>query len=144
MDMTKAFDLLKHSLLFKKLMVSGLPVIFIRLLLHIYMMQTANVKWNCEYSSFFSLCNGLRQGGVISAILYCFYVDILFDRLRRKGHGCWVNGSFCGIFGYSDDNILLAPSISALQEMLKTCESFANEHNLKFSTDPRPTKCKTK
>ena len=92
MDMTKAFNLLKHSLLFKKLMVSGLPVIFIRLLLHIYMMQTANVKWNGEYSSFFNLCNGVRQGGVISAILYCFYVDILFDRLRKKRS--WLLGEW--------------------------------------------------
>ena len=144
MDMTKAFDLLKHSLLFKKLMSSGLPAIFIRLLLFIYMMQTANVKWNGVYSSWFNLSNGVRQGGVISAILYCFYVNDLFERLRRKGHGCWINGSFCGIFGYSDDNFLLAPSLHALQQMLITCEEFAIEHNLRFSTHPEPKKCKTK
>ena len=28
--------------------------------------------------------------------------------------------------------------------MLKTCEEFATNHNLKFSTDPNPQKCKTK
>jgi hypothetical protein len=28
MDMTKAFDLVKHSILFKKLWSKGLPVIF--------------------------------------------------------------------------------------------------------------------
>ena len=28
--------------------------------------------------------------------------------------------------------------------MLKTCEEFALSHNLKFSTDPNPQKCKTK
>jgi hypothetical protein len=39
---------------------------------------------------------------------------------------------------------LLAPSRDALQEMLKTCETYAEEHNLKFSTDPDPNKCKTK
>ena len=46
--------------------------------------------------------------------------------------------------GYSDDNICLAPSLNALQDMLKTCQDFAAEHNLKFSTDVNPTKCKTK
>ena len=30
-----------------------------------------------------------------------------------------------GIFGYSDDNLLVAPSLDSLQEMLKTCELFA-------------------
>ena len=92
----------------------------------------------------FSLSNGVRQGGVISAILYCFYGNSLFTELRRSGYGCHVNGFFHGIFGYSDDNMLLAPSEHALQKMLEICERFATSHNLKFSTDPDPVKCKTK
>ena len=48
------------------------------------------------------------------------------------------------MIGYSDDNWLLAPSRPALQEMLNTCEEYAEEHNLKFSTDPDPNKYKTK
>ena len=144
MDMTKAFDLVKHSVLFNKLLLSGLPLIFLRLLMFIYMKQYANVKWNNSYSSMFSLSNGVRQGGVISAILYCFYGNSLFNELRRSGYGCFVNGFYHGIFGYSDDNMLLAPSEYALQKMLEICEKFANEHNLRFSTDQNPLKCKTK
>ena len=144
MDMTKAFDLVKHSILFRKLWIKGLSVIFLRLLLFIYMMQIANVKWNGDISSQFSLGNGVRQGGVISAILYCFYVNDLFTLLRQRGEGCWVQGTFCGIYGYSDDNFLLAPSLHALQCMIDTCEEYAEAHNLKFSTDPDPVKCKTK
>ena len=55
-----------------------------------------------------------------------------------------MKGVFYGMVGYSDDNWLLAPSRQALQEMLKTCEEYAEEHNLKFSMDPDPNKCKTK
>ena len=144
MDMTKAFDLVKHSLLFKKLISSGIPMIFIRLLLFIYTKQFANVKWGNSYSSFFGLTNGVRQGGVISAILYCFYGNYLFKELRQSGYGCLVNGFYHGIFGYSDDNFLLAPSEFALQKMLEICENFASKHNLKFSTNIDPMKCKTK
>ena len=68
----------------------------------------------------------------------------LFTLLRQRGEGCWVQGYFCGIYGYSDDNFLLAPSLTALQSMLATCEEYAISHNLKFSTDPDPAKCKTK
>ena len=53
-------------------------------------------------------------------------------------------GHFRGIFGYSDDNWLLAPSLSALQDMLNTCQEYAAAHNLKFSTDKDLKKCKTK
>ena len=142
--MTKAFDLVKHSLLFKKLLAAGLSDIFIRMMLFVYVMQYANVRWNGEVSSIFTLSNGVRQGGVIATILYCFYTNDLFKLLRNKSTGCWVNSSYQGIFGYSDDNILMAPSISALQDMLTTFEEYAQEHNLKFSTDPNPRKCKTK
>ena len=144
MDMSKAFDLVRHGVLFRKLIDSGIPPIFLRLLLFVYLQQFSNVKWNNSYSEMFSLANGVRQGGVISAILYCFYGNILFSNLRKSGYGCWINGNFTGIYGYSDDNFLLAPSIYALQKMLEICEQFANSHGLIFSTDPDPLKCKTK
>ena len=144
MDMTKAFDLTLHSLLFRKMVKSGFPVIFIRLFIFIYMYQTANVRWNSEISIAFPMTNGCRQGAVLSAIAYCFYCEELFAILKRRRSGCWVLGNYHGIFGYSDDNWLLAPSLSALQDMLTTCEEYAASHNLQFSTDPNPEKCKTK
>ena len=48
------------------------------------------------------------------------------------------------MFGYSDDNWVLAPSFDALKEMMTTIEEYCSEHNLRFSTDPDPVKCKTK
>ena len=108
------------------------------------MTQYANVRWNGSLSDIFSIKNGVRQGTILSGILYCFYTNDLFTILRRKRTGCWVNNVFMGIFGYSEDNLLVAPSKDSLQEMLKTCEEYASEHNLKFSTHINPTKCKTK
>ena len=90
------------------------------------------------------MLNGVRQGAILSAIAYCFYCQELFHLLEKNRSGCWMNGYYMGLIGYSDDNICLAPSLKALQDMLKTCEKFALSHNLKFSTDPDPIKCKTK
>ena len=55
-----------------------------------------------------------------------------------------MNSDYLGILGYSDDNLLIAPSEDALQEMLETCEDYAAEHNLKFSTDSNPRLSKTR
>ena len=107
------------------------------------MNQFANVRWNGSFSEFFSVKNGVRQGAILSGILYCFYTNDLFTLLRRNRTGCWVNNIFMGIFGYSDDNLLI-PSLDSLQEMVKVCEEYASEHNLKFSIDANPVKCKTK
>ena len=50
MDMSKAFDKVRHSLLFKKLVSKGLPQIYSRLLIVMYRGQSANVRWNNTFS----------------------------------------------------------------------------------------------
>ena len=142
--MSKAFDLTLHSLMFSKMLEAGLPAIFVWLLVFVYVHQLANVRWNGEYSSNFTVKNGCGQGKVLAAIAYCMYCEELFTILRRKRSGCWVKGHYRGIFGYSDESWLISPSLSALQDMLNTCQEYAAVHNLKFSTDPNPIKCKTK
>ena len=107
-------------------------------------MQYANVRWDGKMSESFLLCNGVRQGAILSVILYCFYVNDLSKLLRKRRTGRWINDNYHGITGYINDSFLLAPTISASQEMLKTCQEYAESHNLKFSTDPNPYKCKTK
>ena len=144
MDMTKAFDLVKHCLMFKKIIKAGLSINFVRLIVFIYVNQMANVRWVGKYSDVLTMRNGVRQGTILSAIFYCIYMNNLFNILRKSRLGCWINGDFFGIIGYSDDNLLLAPSLHALQEMVLICESYAKDHGLKFSTDPDPKKCKTK
>ena len=142
--MSKAFDLTLHSLMFQKMLDTGLSAVFVRLLIFVYVNQLANVRWKGGQSSTFTVKNGCGQGKVLAAIAYCMYCEELFQTLRRRRSGCWVMGKFRGIFGYSDDNWLIAPSLPALQDMLLTCQEFAESHNLKFSTDLDPKKCKTK
>ena len=144
MDMTKAFDMTVHSILFSKMLKAGVSPIFLRLLIFTYSEQFANVRWNGEISSVFTMHNGVRQGAVLSALAYCFYCEDLFRLLEQKRSGCWIQGYYLGLLGYSDDNICLAPSLNALQDMLNTCQAYAAVHNLKFSTDINPAKCKTK
>ena len=144
MDMTKAFDNVKQSLLFEKLLDRNFPSIYLRLILKMYILQKAHVCWNGEVSDTFAIGNGVKQGGVLSPRLFCVYIDDLFSILRRKKTGCWVNGEFVGLLGYADDLLLLAPSRDALQEMISSCEEFASNANLAFSTHALPKKCKTK
>ena len=55
--------------------------------------------------------NGVKQGGIISPILFCVYVDELLNRVNGSGIGCHVGHlSYAGL-GYADDVALLTPSI---------------------------------
>ena len=144
MDMSKAFDRVKHSTLFQKLLDNDLPTVIIRFLMRSYKLQSTQVKWNGTLSKTFPISNGVKQGAVLSAILYCVYTNDLFDILKKNGFGCWIDGEYYGMIGYADDLFLLAPSQTALQNMLQTCEDYAGKHNLLFSTDDNPNKSKTK
>ena len=144
MDMKKAFDMVKHSMLFQKLVDRNVPPIFLRLLLYMYMHQTAKVKWNGTLSDAFSILNGVKQGAVLSAILFCVYIDDLIKQLRRNRDGCWINNRYVGIIIYADDIVLLSPSLDGLQNMVDTCSKYANKFHLTFSTHEDPQKSKTK
>ena len=103
-----------------------------------YLNQNFCVKWNSKNSTDFSVFNGVKQGAVISPILFGSYMDALFDRLKRNAIGCHVGPVYAGAFGYADDVALVAPSLYSLRCMIATCEEFANEYQIDFN----PTKSK--
>ena len=144
MDMKKAFDMVKHGTLFRKLIDRKIPHVHLRLLLAMYISQKAKVKWKGSLSDAFSIINGVKQGAVISAILFCIYADDLIKELRRNQDGCWINNTFVGICAYADDITLLSPSLDGLQNMINTCAKYASDHNLKFSINDDTNKSKTK
>ena len=105
----------------------------IRLLFSWYKDQKSSVLWNKTLSEKFSVSNGVRQGGVLSPILFIVYIDELLIRLQSQAVGCHWSYYFAGAFGYADDIVLLAPSASALRLMLNTCCQFATDYNLAFN-----------
>ena len=102
------------------------------------------MKWGEEVANYFSVSNGVRQGGVSSGIFFAIYIDGLFDLLRKSGLGCKINGVFYGAVIYADDIFLLSASRSGLQVMIDICQKYADRLNLKFGTNPNPEKSKTK
>ena len=109
-----------------------------------YQEQKGWVKLGSMLSEPFSIGNGTRQGSVLSPLLFSVYLDGLLKKLRTLNLGCHIKGYWLGACGYADDLILLAPSRDSLQHMIQICEKYASEHNLEFSTNPDPSKSKTK
>ena len=91
------------------------------------------MRWNGQISESFGVSNGVRQGGVLSPVLFAIYVDGLLWELERCGVGCYCGCDFVGAVCYADDLALLAPSRSALRLMLSVCENFAARHGLLFN-----------
>ena len=81
---------------------------------------------------------------MLSPALFSVYVQELLDRLKDLGTGCHVGETFLGAVAWADDFLLTAPTRGAMQRMLDVASTFASEVGLEFSTDPNPTKSKSK
>ena len=138
LDATKAFDKVSYKVLFDILLKKNVCPRIVNLLYYMYSNQLCHVKWGDETSASFSISNGVKQGGVISPLLFSLYIDELFLLLKQSGIGCHVGLTYAGAFGYADDIALVAPSLSSLKQMISICEEFAKSHSIVFN--PSKTK----
>ena len=104
------------------------------MLLDCYVRQESRASWSSYYTDYFTMSNGVKQGGVLSAILFTLYLDKLLIRLKNSNIGYSINGCYTGALSYADDIALSCPSIRGLNRMLEICNSFAAKHNLIFNT----------
>ena len=51
----------------------------------------------------YSIANGVKQGGVLSPILFVIYMDNLIKRLKDSNIGCNIGNNYVGVFCYADD-----------------------------------------
>ena len=102
--------------------------------LGIYSSQRCHVQWGSCLSASFGVSNGVRQGSVLSPLLFAVYLDGLLSELVECGVGCYWKNLFAGCLCYADDIVLLAPCPSALKIMLKICCKYATDHGLEFNT----------
>ena len=80
-DSSKAFDRVSHNILFDKLIERNVPLCFVRLLSFWYVRQRMVVKWGNCFSTYFSVSNGVRQGGILSPYLVICTQCILMNCL---------------------------------------------------------------
>ena len=144
LDLSKAFDLVDFHKLFCKLK-NRISNIFIRLLSYIYVFQTCCVDWGGTRSKPFKVSCGIRQGAVLSPILFSIYINDLFQLMEKSGFGCFINNIYYGIVGYADDLVLLSPDLQGLQLMFDIAKKFLENLGLKISINVNhPEKSKTK
>ena len=134
LDASRAFDRVNYVKLFRVLVKRKLCPLVTRFLLMLYTNQSIRVKWGSCISSVCAVSNGVKQGGVMSPILFTIYIDELLNRLRVEKLGCHIGHIFSGALGYADDVILLAPTLFSVRKMLDVCKQFADEYDVLFNS----------
>jgi len=92
------------------------------------------VNWNGCYSHTFNISNGVKQGGILSPILFCIYMDELLFKLKVSNVGRYIGNVFFVDLGYADDVCLLSPNRGSMSIMIKSCEDFSKEYDVMFNS----------
>jgi hypothetical protein len=133
LDASKAFDRVNHYKLFTTLIKAGLPKYFVDIIINWYLKLCIVVRWDGANSSPLSVLSGVRQGGILSPILFNLYVNCFLTSLRKLDLGCHVKNLFLGCIMYADDLLLLSPSVVNLQRMLDLCDNMGRELDIRFN-----------
>ena len=132
-DASKAFDRVEYCKLFSLLLSKGICPLIGRFLLSLYTNQSFRVKW-CDTLTILAVAtNGVKQGGVMSPLLFTLYIDQLLLRLKNNGYGCHIGNVFYGALSYADDIIIMCPTLSGMNHMLNVCEQYGMEYNVIFN-----------
>jgi len=82
LDASKAFDRLHDCILIKLLLKRQLPAQTMRVLINLYTNSCVGLRvaLGAITSDYFSVVNGVKQGAVLSPVLFCAYIDDLLLR----------------------------------------------------------------
>jgi hypothetical protein len=131
-DYSKAFDTVQHKLMINCLSRLGIDGKDIRLLINLYWEQTAAIRIDGEISEDLLIEKGVRQGCVLSPLLFNLYTEGIFKEIEDM-KGITIGGININNLRYADDTVLLAENETDLQRLLETTKNLSEKYGLKFN-----------
>eukprot|EP00057_Strongylocentrotus_purpuratus_P022603 XP_011677077.1 PREDICTED: RNA-directed DNA polymerase from mobile element jockey-like [Strongylocentrotus purpuratus] len=141
LDAEKAFDKVWHDGLFYKVDQTNIDPAYTALLRSLYENMESRVLWSDKTSGAIPILQGVRQGGVLSPLLYTVFVDGLIKELRDKRLGCQLLSQHAGVIVLADDVALVSSSPTELQEMLNVTCKYAE--TWRYRINPQKSKIVT-
>ena len=68
----------------------------------------------------------VKQGGVVSPVLFCIYIDDLLINLSQSGVCCYIGAHFVGAIAYAYDIVLISPTPFGMRKLLSICDVYAS------------------
>jgi len=117
-DLSKAFDRVNFDIMLDKLCSSSLPSSIVRVIDYMLRNTHVNVCYGDYVGNDWKVKSGVRQGGILSPLLFNFYINECIKEVSSLSEGCRLCYQPANIICYADDVLLLAPSGNGLQRIL--------------------------
>ena len=115
-----------------KLECRGVPTYMVRLLSNELIGKYTFVRWGPTHSELFQIGNGVKQGGILSSLLFNIYMDNL--QLHRQPIGYSVGSTVRNHMLYADNIVLCDPSAEGLQTLSDISHTYGCNHDNEFNT----------
>jgi len=136
-DFKKAYDSIDRNHLWHKMENLGLPTnsrIYCAIR-NLYNNLKCCVRVHGFKSDWFEVLSGLRQGCVLSPIMFNMYINDLVINLKGRCNGIPIGGENVTCLLYADDVVLLARNEQDLKEMLNVVNQWCMKWNINVNGD---------
>ncbi|BHF66923.1 hypothetical protein SprV_0200994600 [Sparganum proliferum] len=134
LDFAAAFDSVHRESLWRIMALDGVPAKTIAMIKAYYRSTTARVLVRNNLSQPFGIRSGVRQGFILSPILFNYAIDWILGRALRDSDGVeFAPGHRLNDLDYADDIALLASSFGDLQSMVSWVNEVAKSVGLSIN-----------
>nr|VZH90282.1 unnamed protein product [Spirometra erinaceieuropaei] len=134
LDFAAAFDPVHRESLWRIMALNGAPAKIIAMIKAYYRSTTARVLVRNNLSQPFGIRSGVRQGCILSPILFNYAIDWILGRALREGDGVeFAPGHRLTDLDYADDIALLASRFGGLQSMVSPVNEVAKSVGLSIN-----------
>lgn len=138
LDLEKAYDSIEWDVVWQTLAQLDIDARFIDLLKNLYHGSVCDIKLGQLVADNVPIRRGVRQGCILSPLLFALVMCLLTQRLESSGEGAdFLTRKLAGLL-YADDLVLFGNSVKDIQSLLDIAHDFTGEVGMKFSS----TKCK--
>ena len=88
-----------------------------------------------QLSKPFPVERGIRQGSVLSPVLFNMVMDPLLSEMKSRKLGLSVNGLYLGAFAHADDIRTASTNATDASVQVKTVDLFAKKNALQLSLE---------
>lgn len=129
-DFKAAFDKVSRNALMYKLFTMGISYKLVRFLEGIYKDTKSAVWTGDDMSEYFETKAGVKQGCLMSPLLFALYINDLSDYLEG---GLFIENLNIRLLLYADDIVILADEVDVLSKMILNLEKYCNLWNLEVN-----------
>ena len=134
-DFSKAYDRINRCLLWKKLETLGIKGNMLNCIKSLYANVTGCVKLGPTIlTDWFRVGTGLRQGCILSPLLFNIYLNDLITEVKTKCKGISIDDEKLCILAYADDIALVAENEEDLQSMLNIVQKWCTTWDVIVNT----------